>query len=128
MTSMVKYCKKCSRLKYIVTDNTCFSCVKENNPEKVLVGIYTNKCTIDSDWVNDVIDEAQSNFPRIVHTNNYSSINSYIYSNVHIKEDHLILRKFNVYYKYNKYDGSKRRRLCNALKDMYRDVIDNKFS
>lgn len=127
MTSMVKYCKRCGELKYIVTDNTCFSCVKENSPEEVLIGIYTNKCTIDSNWVNNVIDEAQSNFPRIVHTDNYSSINSYIYSNVHIKEDQIILKNFNVYYKYNKYNGSKRQKLRSALEDMYRDVIDNKY-
>lgn len=128
MASIVKKCKKCKELKYIVSDNICLSCFKTDNPEEVLIGIYTDKCTIEKEWIDDVIKSAQKNFPRIVHSNKFNDIDGFVYCNVNIKKEHILSTRFNVYYNYKQYNGqSMEEKVSQALKDLYKDLIEQKF-
>lgn len=128
MGSMVQKCKECGNRKYIVSDKTCLSCIKKESPEEVLVGISTNICTLDPNTVTSAIENATSNFPRIVHSNSYKDVENFHYSAVDIKDEYIVVKRFNIVYKYDDYDGLNTKQiLYKALKDVYRDLVEQKF-
>lgn len=125
---IIRQCQKCGEKKYIEKEGMCLSCIKDKNPDSVLVGLYMQKCEISSMDIDSILEIAQRNFPRIVHTSNRAEIKDFCQTELDIYEDFAVLRDFGVRYVYDEYNQrTKKRRIIEALKDAYRDAIDVKF-
>lgn len=125
---LIRQCKVCEKKKYIEKDGMCLSCAKTRYPDSVLVGLYMQKCELSSVDIDEVLETAQKNFPRIVHSSNRRDVSDFCQTKLDLYEDFAVLNDFRVRYSYEGYDKrTKRERVIEALKDAYRDSIDVKF-
>jgi hypothetical protein len=125
--TIVQKCSRCGNKGYIERKNKCFSCVKDEDPDSVLVGLHLHMIELGEEYLS-VVEKAKSNFPRIVHTKNYDEIIDFYETELNLFDEFAVLEDFGVKYSYSKYERrTKEERVLEALKDAYRDSIEVKF-
>lgn len=125
--SIVQRCSQCGEKGYIERNDKCFDCVRDEDPDSVLVGLYLRYSELGDEYTA-VVKKAQSGFPRIVHTKNLGYIDEFYETELNLFEEYAFLEDFQVKYPYDKYDGrTKKQRVIQALKEAYRDSIEVKF-
>jgi hypothetical protein len=125
--SIVKKCNRCGAKAYIERDEKCFDCIRDEDPDSVLVGLHLQRNQLDEDY-SSVVREAQSHFPRIVHTEDLDQIDEFYETELDLYEQLALMRNFDLRYPYDNCGGrTKKQRILRALKKAYRDSIEIKF-
>lgn len=125
--SIIKRCNRCGTKGYIERDQKCFDCISDEDPDSVLVGLYLRHSELGEEY-SSVVQTAQSDFPRIVHTENLGQIDEFYETELNLFEEYAFMEDFQVRYPYDKYDRrTKEQRVLRALKEAYRDSIEVKF-